>query len=231
MRLLALVALATFSVAACGQDDVGAITPLPAGGSDASAQPGSDAGPTPGSDAGLDAAPSTEAGSDAGPSGPCPAPVKAANETEVFGDAPAAGWSVNGFQRATAVGAPACSGTSAAFYTSRQYDGVGFSVNTAAGQIDAGMLRFRIYVDRDAVVSAAAAPLNPPQDIHKYFLLPQTAWSWKKGWNTAEFAIPATFGKTGQILFEVQSCSAPACDTAGANPVMFRIDDLRLVAR
>ncbi len=231
MRLFALFAVAAFSIAACGQDDVGAITPLPSGGSDAGTLPGSDAGSPPGADAGLDAASSSDAAVDASPGGPCPAPAKAANETEVFGDAPAAGWSVNGFQRPTAVGAPSCSGASAVGYTSRQYDGVGFSVNSAAGQVDAGMLRFRIYVDRDAVVSAAAAPLNPPQDIHKYFLLPQTAWSWKKGWNAAELAIPAAFGKTGQILFEVQSCSAPACDTAGANPLMFRIDDLRLVAR
>ncbi len=231
MRVLALCALATLSVAACGQDDVGAITPQPTGGSDASTLPGTDAGTAPGADAGLDATSSTDAGTDAGPSGPCPSPAKAANETEIFGDAPAAGWSVNGFQRATALGAPACSGASAVGYTSRQYDGVGFALSNPAAQIDAGMLRFRIYVDRDAVVSAAAAPLNPPQDIHKYFLLPQTSWSWKKGWNIAEFAIPATFGKTGQILFEVQSCSAPACDTAGANPLLFRIDDLRLVAR
>lgn len=193
--------------------------------SDASvAEPASDAG-TP-----RDAAPSPDASpADASTGGPCPAPAATSAEREIFGDAALAGWSVNGFHRAVSTDAPACSGTASVAYTSHQYDGVGFYANDDGNEVDAQALEFRIWVDRDAVVSAAAAPRNPPNDIHQYFLATQSEWSWKQGWNEARFTIPASYGKTGQVLFEVQSCSAPACDETVS--IEFRIDDLRLVTR
>ncbi|AKU93771.1 hypothetical protein AKJ09_00435 [Labilithrix luteola] len=136
---------------------------------------------------------------------------------------------MNGFHREVTMGSPACSGAVSVGYSSHQYDGLGFYANDGANEIDAQALEFRIWIDRDAVVSAAAAPGNPPNDIHQYFLATQSEWSWKKGWNEARFTIPASYGKTGQVLFEVQSCSAPACDANVS--IDLRIDDLRLVTR
>lgn len=193
--------------------------------SDASApEPSNDAGPS------GDASPSPDASDhDAAPSGPCPAPATTSTEKEIFGDTALAGWSVSGFHRDVSTDAPACSGTASVAYTSHRYDGIGFYANDDGNAIDAQSLEFRIWLDRDAVVSAAAAPRNPPNDIHQYFLATPNEWSWRQGWNEARFTIPASFGKTGQILFEVQSCSTPACDETVS--IDFRIDDLRLVAR
>jgi hypothetical protein len=176
--------------------------------------------------------------------GPCPVPAAGANEVVIYGDATLSHWTADAWgSTISATSATTCSGTSALTYSPGQYEGAQFYDDAAAEDVDATVLRYRIWVDRAVTISAAAAPSNNSADIHAYFLQPSSAWTLKPGWNEMEFQIPtvlppvppgspwtwtagAPWGKTGHILFERQSCDSASGSCASVTVVL---DDVRLV--